>query len=247
MATTTRPSQGTRLRLCAAVILALTIVPWACKKQPQQGPAGSNPSAPAATNADAPAPQQPPQAPNPTAADTTAADSPQTPPADDSTPTLTIEQIIRSARTWGPVFGSWYGKQAPDFTISDLAGKQHRLSDYRGKNVMLVFWATWCGPCMMEVPHLVALRNRTPKDKLAILAISYVTRINPRSAIEQFASRNPRVNYTILAADESQMPAPFNSIRTIPCSFFIRPEGTIKLATAGVLDFETMRAIINAK
>jgi len=157
-----------------------------------------------------------------------------------------LEDVIRSASGWGPSYESWLGKEAPDFTLRDLDGKEHKLSDYRGKDVMLVFWATWCPPCMMEIPHLIALRNRIGQDKLAILAITNegADRIRP------FADRK-RINYTVLL-ENGNMPAPFGVMRIyrtsgVPCSFFIRPDGTIKLATSGLLTLGYMKAIVQSE
>ena len=81
-----------------------------------------------------------------------------------------MEAIVRKARNWGPAFLDWYGKAAPDFTLKDINGKEHSLSQYNGRDVMLIFWATWCGPCVMEVPHLKELRQTVSEDKLAMLA-----------------------------------------------------------------------------
>lgn len=165
----------------------------------------------------------------------------------DSKPT--INDIIRAARTWGPAYTSWIGKKAPDFILTDIGGKKHRLSDYRGKDVMLVFWATWCGPCIMEIPHLIELRNASGEDKLAILAISYTSVMPPNTIdrIKEFVRQNKEINYTILPADAAQMPDPYNRVNAIPCSFFIDPEGKIKLATEGLISLREVRAILAAE
>ncbi len=154
-----------------------------------------------------------------------------------------LSEIIKNAAA----FKSWYGKTAPDFTLTDITGKEHKLSAYRGKNVMLVFWATWCPPCKMEVPHIIALRNIIPEDKLAILAISYIEPNNTIEMIKAFVAANNRFNYTVIAADGKKMPDPYNKIESIPCSFFIDPQGKIKLATEGALNIGVMRAIIQAE
>ncbi len=154
---------------------------------------------------------------------------------------MRLEDIILRARTWGPVYESWSGRQAPDFTLSDIAGKQHKLSDYRGKNVVIVFWATWCGPCKREIPNLIALRNTVSTDNLAILAISTG---EPAQQVINFVSANG-MNYAILLND-GNLPGPFDRINYIPCSFFIRPDGKIKLATSGLMSLGEIKAIIQA-
>ncbi len=161
---------------------------------------------------------------------------------------LSLNDVIRFRRGWDTTFKSWYGKMAPDFHLTDITGKQHRLSDYRGKDVMLVFWATWCGPCIMEMPSLIELRKTTDEDKLAMLAISYITTMPPnttemvKSMVEQ-----RKLNYTVISVDVSSVSAPYNQIRGIPSSIFIDPEGKIKLATVGVLSLNAIKAILQAK
>ncbi len=162
---------------------------------------------------------------------------------------ISLSDVIRSARTWGPAYQFWHGKTAPDFTLTDIKGEQHKLSDYRGKNVMLIFWATWCRPCLMEIPHLIELRSTISEDKLAMLAISYITIRPPNTAemVRNFVKRNKSINYTVFAVDEANMSAPYNRIRGIPCSFFIDSEGKIKLATEGVMRLSDMKAILKAE
>jgi thiol-disulfide isomerase/thioredoxin len=156
-------------------------------------------------------------------------------------------EVINAAKTWGPGFESWLGKAAPDFTLTDLNGKQHILSAYRGKDVMLVFWASWCGPCRMEIPHLIELRKTISPDKLEILAISFIDPRNTTEIVKSFLEQNNEINYTVLSVNSNDMPAPYNMVNTIPCSFFIDPQGKIKLATIGLLSLKDMMAILQAK
>ena len=152
-----------------------------------------------------------------------------------------IQDIIAAARTWQPVYVHWCGSMAPDFTLPDINGQQHKLSDYRGKDVIVVFWATWCGPCKMEIPNLIELRNTISQDKLAILAISNES----PDLVKTFVS-DQKINYTVLL-NQGQMPIPYGSVTGIPCSFFIDTEGRIKLATEGLLSFDETKAILQAK
>ena len=153
---------------------------------------------------------------------------------------VSLNNIIRAARTWRPAYTHWYGKPAPDFTLANLAGKEHKLSDYRGKNVLLVFWATWCRPCLWEIPGLIELRKTVGEDKLAILAISN----EELDLVKKFVAE-AKINYTVLT-DPGALPGPYNTINSIPCSFFINPEGKIKLATSGLISFGEIKAILQA-
>lgn len=159
----------------------------------------------------------------------------------------TLRQIVTHARYWGPAYPGLYGKEAPDFTVTDLDGKRRRLSDYRGKTVMLIFWAAWCRPCIMEIPHLIELRRTIGKDRLVMLAITYAGPMNSEKTIRSFVSAHNDINYPVIAADLADMPAPYNGIKGIPASFFIRPDGKIKLATEGLLNLADMKAIVEAQ
>jgi peroxiredoxin len=163
-------------------------------------------------------------------------------------PKTSLMDVIRLARTWQPAYTSWFGQKAPNFTLTDIIGKKHTLSDYRGKDVIIIFWATWCGPCKAELPHLIALRNLIGEDKLAMLAISYITPFPPENTekVKDFVKQN-KINYTVFSIDRSTIPLPFSQVTSIPCSFFIDPEGKIKLATEGLLSLGEIKAILQAE
>ncbi len=150
------------------------------------------------------------------------------------------QDIVRLRQTWGPILTSWYGENAPDFTLTDIVGKEHKLSDYRGRNVLLTFWATWCRPCLEEVPSLRALRSMIGEDKLMILAISN----EPAERVKRFAQIR-QLNYTVFSHDTLLMGRPYNQTMGIPTSFFIDPQGKIKIITEGTLPFNDIRAILN--
>ncbi len=164
--------------------------------------------------------------------------------SDENAPALT--DIIQNAQGWGPIFRNWYGQNAPNFTITDIAGKKHSLNDYRGKNVMLVLWATWCPPCRMEVPHLKELREGMPESELAIFAISYISPMETTEKVKDFA-KDAQLNYTVFSIDQTEMPTPFNAIAALPSAFFIDKEGKIKLAVEGLVPLETINNILKAK
>lgn len=85
--------------------------------------------------------------------------------------------------------------KAPDFTLATISGETFKLSDYRGKVVLLNFWGTWCPPCRKEIPDLVNLQEKYQRDGLEIVGIT----LNSGSAsdIKKFADKK-NMNYTIL-------------------------------------------------
>lgn len=152
-----------------------------------------------------------------------------------------LKGIIYRRRTWNPILTNFYGKEMPDFKVMDISGKTHNLKDYRGKNVLVVMWATWCVPCLEEIPHLKALREIMPADKLAILAISS----EPADAVKTTAE-SEGMTYTVIS-HRGRLPEPFSNIRGYPSAFFIRPNGTLKLVVEGGSQLGEMKAIILAE
>jgi thiol-disulfide isomerase/thioredoxin len=136
---------------------------------------------------------------------------------------------------------------SPDFTVTNITGKSHKLSNYRGKNVMLIFWATWCGPCRQEIPSFIELKKTVSEDKLAILAISYIDFRSSLEGVKKFVAANPIINYTIITAEPYSLPAPYNAISAIPSTFFINPDGTIKIVAEGLTPLSHIKAILEAE
>jgi peroxiredoxin len=161
--------------------------------------------------------------------------------ADVSGEPKSMAQIISARRTWKPVWTNSYGQMAADLELKDIFGKTHKLSDYRGKNVLLIFWATWCPPCLTEIPHLIELRNRISEDELAMLAISD----EGPTMLQRFAE-SKKLNYTVISS-RGPFPAPFGGVRGIPAGFVIDKEGKIKLATEGLVSLTELLQILRAE
>ena len=154
----------------------------------------------------------------------------------------TLAQIAGQRKTWSPNLRQWYGQDAPDFALKDLEGKEHKLSDYKGRNVMVIFWATWCPPCKMEIPHLKLMEHRISPDKLKILAITNEN----TEVVSKFVS-GMGINYTVLL-DRGFMPNLYRAIPAngIPSAAFIDSQGKIKFITSGFVSYEETQAILQA-
>ena len=152
-----------------------------------------------------------------------------------------LEYIAETPKTWDVAFASSFGKDAPDFSVEDIKGKMHKLSDYRGRNVVVVFWATWCPACNLEMPHLIELRKMLAEDKLAILAISN----EEPEHLKNFAA-SKGINYTVASLGDNPLPEPFANVTSIPTTFFIDSEGKIKFAAVGLVSLADAKVIMNA-
>lgn len=129
---------------------------------------------------------------------------------------------------------------AQQFSLTDASGKIHRLSDYRGKWVLVNFWATWCPPCLEEMPDLGALYDaRRGKDLLVIgVAVDFQ---NPREVIE-FAD-NMLVSYPIVLGDK-KVTDQFARIRGLPTTLIYDPKGELVKTHLGAITRKQVEAII---
>ena len=112
---------------------------------------------------------------------------------------------------------------APDFTLESLEGKNMRLSDLRGKAVLLNFWATWCGPCKIETPWLVELQNKYGSQGLQVIGVAMDD--SGKEDIAKFA-KDMGVNYPVLLGKEAVGNA-YGGVPALPESFFIGRDGKI--------------------
>jgi thiol-disulfide isomerase/thioredoxin len=125
------------------------------------------------------------------------------------------------------------GQQAttPQFTLKDINGRTVRLRVYRGKVVLVNFWATWCPPCRAEMPDLVRLQREHAREGLRIIGITYPPETTTR--VRRFA-RSLKVNYPIILGTR-QIKARFSSDETLPLTVVIDRDGKVKEIISGIL------------
>jgi len=126
---------------------------------------------------------------------------------------------------------------APDFALKDASGKLVHLSDYKGKVVLLDFWATWCGPCGIEIPWFKEFERKYKDRGFEVVGISMDD--DGWKAINPFVSDN-KINYRILLGDDKTGDK-YGSVEALPTTFIIDQEGRIASVHVGLTsrkDFE---------
>ncbi len=122
-------------------------------------------------------------------------------------------------------------RKAPDFTLRDADGKPVRLSDYRGKVVLLNFWATWCGPCKLEIPWFIEFERQHKHRGFAVLGISMDE--EGWDVVKPFV-RRLGVNYRILMGDD-MVAQLYGGVDALPTTFLIDREGRIASVHIGLV------------
>jgi thiol-disulfide isomerase/thioredoxin len=128
----------------------------------------------------------------------------------------------------------WTGGETPALELADPDGAVRKLADYRGKVVLVNFWATWCAPCRAEMPSMERLRSALKGQPFEILAVNVGE--SPRLARE-FAEKLP-VSFTILMDRDTRVAKAWRA-RVLPASYVVDAEGKIRYSHFGDLDWSS--------
>lgn len=138
--------------------------------------------------------------------------------------------------------------QAPAFELEDIDGKVHRLSDYRGKVLIVNFWATWCPPCRAEMPSMERAWKKTRKEGIVVLAINVG---EDADTIFQFTADYP-VTFPLLMDQDSEVVGPWG-VRGLPTTYVVDPQGRIIYRAIGGREWDDpellkqVRALLKSK
>ena len=130
------------------------------------------------------------------------------------------------------------GKPAPDFELQTLAGETFKLSEQAGKVVFLNLWATWCPPCVGEIPDIQKLADAHPDD-LVVIGASVDRNVED---VKAFVEEN-KLTYPIAMDEDFNLIANLYPSQYIPMSVFITPDGDVTYMDATALPYETMEAL----
>jgi peroxiredoxin len=145
---------------------------------------------------------------------------------------ISRKRQAEASRTGTLIPGQIVGKPAPDFALKTLDGKTLRLSELRGKAVVLNFWATWCPPCKVELPWFVDLQKQYGGQGLEIVGISEDE--GGKDKVAQFV-KEMGVNYTI-AVDDDSVAEKYGDVEDLPTTFYIDRNGKIVEFAMGLVD-----------
>jgi thiol-disulfide isomerase/thioredoxin len=134
------------------------------------------------------------------------------------------------------------GRQpAPPFTVKTFEGKVVRLSDLKGRPVVLDFWATWCRPCRAAMPALDAVQKRFGDGKLVVIGLS-VDEEDGNQDVRRFA-HDLGVSFRLGMANERVLDL-YGPIRSLPTTFFINRQGEVVRRVKGYIDSETLDSYV---
>lgn len=134
------------------------------------------------------------------------------------------------------------GAAAQEFVWKDMSGQVQRLSAYRGKWVLVNFWATWCPPCLQEIPDLVSLYNERKDKDLVVIGVALDS---TRKSVEEFAAEQ-KITYPLVMGNY-KMAAKVGEVEALPTSYLFDPHGKVVSYQEGIVTRDAIEAYIAAK
>ena len=128
-------------------------------------------------------------------------------------------------------------KPAPNFTLTGADGNPAKLSDYHGKVVLLNFWATWCGPCQVEIPWFIQFQREYKDRDFVVLGVSEDE--DGWKAVRPYVARE-KINYPVMIANEL-VTQQYGGIDHLPTTFMIDRQGRVASSHEGLVSMNTYR------
>ena len=150
----------------------------------------------------------------------------------------TIPDAVRKAFTQAGIQTASEALAPVNFTLPLLDGTRASLSQYKGKVVFLNFWATWCGPCRLEMPSMEAVYQKLKGRGLEILAVNLG---ESKKEVTAFMNEN-KLNFPVIL-DEKSVTGSYYNIRAIPTTYIINRQGLIVARFVGSADWNTPKMI----
>jgi thiol-disulfide isomerase/thioredoxin len=130
---------------------------------------------------------------------------------------------------------------ANDFNLTDLDGKTHKLADYKGKWVLINLWATWCPPCLEEIPDLIALQDSHKNLFVIGVAVDYES----KKKVADFADDN-LMSYPIVLGDDKTVKQ-LGGAEVLPSTYIYNPQGKLVKTHRGLITRKTIEKLMQAR
>lgn len=131
------------------------------------------------------------------------------------------------------------GQRAPDFTLANLEGNSMRLSDYQGKRVLLNFWASWCPPCQVEMPHMQKFYEDYQQQDVVILGVNMTSIEKHQDDVQQFISKGA-YTFPILLDPKGEVMQAYQ-VTAYPTTYLLDSSGVIQDKFVGAMSYELMK------
>lgn len=132
--------------------------------------------------------------------------------------------------------------ETKDYEFIDLQGNSSKLSDYRGKWVIVNLWATWCPPCLVEIPDLIMFQDEN-KERAVVLGVSYENLENDK--VKAFAE-SQMINYPVVKfpGRVDGRTTPFGDLKGLPTTYMVTPDGEVVAARTGMVDQKMLESFM---
>ncbi len=138
--------------------------------------------------------------------------------------------------------GTQKGQLAPDFSLTDLNGKQVSLADYAGKKVLVNFWATWCPPCRVEMPHMQKFYEDYEAKDVVILGVNLTPTEKNRSVVQDFIQEQ-QLTFPIVLDQEGEVSQAYKVV-AYPTTYFLDADGVIREKFQGAINYDVMEKVL---
>lgn len=136
------------------------------------------------------------------------------------------------------------GKLAPDFILTNLKGEPVKLSDYRGKKVLINFWATWCPPCQAEMPHMQKFYANYESKDVVVLGVNLSFTEKGSDSVQAFVDEQG-LSFPIVLDKEANV-ADLYQVSAYPTTYFVDAHGVIQERLQGAISYEQMKAAVKS-
>ena len=145
-----------------------------------------------------------------------------------------IKKLIDEMRYWNLVGEAYYGINMPNISMTDIKGKTHNIADYKGKNIIVFSFASWCPGCAAQVEFFKLLSQMYGQDKYVILGVAAKTERDDIEKLKEYI-KEKKISYAVIYLEPSATPTPFNMNMFVPCSYFIGADGTFKIGIEDII------------